>query len=79
MHDLLIVLKPCSIYDPHNGRRDLRVGTRINIDSDIAAPLVKSGHLQRIVSASPLFANSTDPPRKPMKALKRIPEEPNVG
>lgn len=75
MHDLLIVLKPLSIYDPRFGRRDLRPGARINLDPDLADMYVKSGHLERIVSAAPLFVQSTDAPKKPMKQKK----EPKLG
>jgi len=75
MHDLLIVLKPLSIYDPKVGRRDLRPGARINLDPDLAAMYVKSGHLERIVAAAPLFVQSTDAPKKPMKQKK----EPKLG
>lgn len=75
MHDLLIVLKPFSIYDPKFGRRDLRPGARINLDPDLAAMYVKSGHLERIVAAAPLFVQSTDAPKKPMKQKK----EPKLG
>ena len=70
MLDLLIVLRPFSIYDPATGRRDLRPGTRINLETSIAEPWVRSGHLERVVAAAPLFASSTDPPKRPMKKTK---------
>jgi hypothetical protein len=70
MHDLLIVLKPLSIADARFGRRELRPGTRINLDPILAAKLIKSGHLERVNVAAPLFADATDPPVKPMKDLK---------
>jgi hypothetical protein len=75
MHDLLIVLKPFSIYDPRYGRKDLRPGARINLDPDLAEMYVRSGHLERIVAAAPLFVQSTDAPKKPMKQKK----EPKLG
>lgn len=70
MLDLLIVLRPFSIYDPRTGRRDLRPGSRINLDPEIAESWIRSGHLERIVAAAPLFASSTDPPKKTMKRKK---------
>jgi hypothetical protein len=70
MHDLLIVLKPFSVYDPSTGRRDLRPGTRINLSSDLADRFVREGYAQRVVAAAPLFADSTDPPEKPMRKRK---------
>jgi hypothetical protein len=70
MHDLLIVLRPFSIYDEARGRRELRPGTMVNLSSDLADRMVKQGYAQRVAAAAPLFAESTDPPRKPMKARK---------
>ena len=70
MLDLLVVLKPFSIYDSRTGRRDLRPGSRINLDAEVAEPWIRSGHLERIVAAAPLFTSSTDPPRRTMKGKK---------
>jgi hypothetical protein len=75
MHDLLIVLRPFSVHDPAVGRRDLRPGARINLSSDLAERLVRDGYAQRVAAAAPLFAESTDPPEKPMRRRK----EPKIG
>jgi hypothetical protein len=70
MHDLLIVLRPFSVYDSAVGRRDLRPGARINLSSDLAERLVRDGYAHRVAAAAPLFAESTDPPEKPMRKRK---------
>ena len=53
MHDLLIVLRPFSVYERGRGRRDLRPGTTITMEPELAERFVKSGHLQRSAPASP--------------------------
>ena len=75
MHDLLIVLRNCSVDQPGTGRRELRPGTVVNLDAELAARLVAKGYLERVVAAAPLFAQATDPPKKPM----RKPKESNDG
>lgn len=74
MHDLLIVLRNCSVYQPGVGRRDLRPGTVVNLDPSIAATMVAKGYMERVAPAAPLFAQATDAPRKPM----RKPKEPRT-
>lgn len=74
MHDLLIVLRNCSVYQPGVGRRDLRPGTVVNLDPVLADRMVAKGYMERVVSAAPLFAQATDAPRKPM----RKPKEPRT-
>lgn len=70
MHDLLMVVRNCAIYQPGVGRRNLRPGTIINLEQSIAEHLVRKGYLERVVSAAPLFAQATDPPKKPMRKRK---------
>lgn len=70
MHDLLMVVRNCAIYQPGVGRRNLRPGTIINLEQSIAEHLVRKGYLERVVAAAPLFAQATDPPKKPMRKRK---------
>lgn len=70
MHDLLMVVRNCAIYQPGVGRRNLRPGTIINLEQSVAEHLVRKGYLERVVSAAPLFAQATDPPKKPMRKRK---------
>lgn len=70
MHDLLMVIRNCAIYQPGVGRRDLRPGTVLNLDPSAAEPLVRKGYLERVVAAAPLFVQATDPPKKPMRKPK---------
>lgn len=70
MHDLLMVVRNCAIYQPGVGRRNLRPGTIINLEQSVAEHLVRKGYLERVVAAAPLFAQATDPPKKPMRKRK---------
>lgn len=73
MHDLLIVVKECAIFDPIYGRRILRVGCTVNMTPEAARPYVEKGHMKVVSAAAPLFAQATDPPRKPKKKAKEPP------
>jgi hypothetical protein len=66
MHDLLIVLRNLSIYEPGVGRRDLRPGATVNMPPEMAERFVKSGHLRRVVAEN----------REPAKPMKRRRKEP---
>jgi hypothetical protein len=70
MHDLLIVIKTCAVYQVGVGRRELRPGTIVNLEPALAESLVKKGYLERVATAAPLFVQATDPPKKPMRKPK---------
>lgn len=70
MHDLLIVLRNCSVYQAGIGRRDLRPGTIVNLEPSIANALVRKGYLERVAPAAPLFVQASDPPKKPIRKKK---------
>ena len=76
MHDLLMVLKEFAIYDDElKGRRVLRVGTIVNLPPDIAARYVSKGYARLMQPAAPLFAEATNPPKKPKKKAKESPPD----
>lgn len=75
MHDLLIVLRNLSIYEPGVGRRDLRPGATVNMPPEMSERFVKSGHLRRVVTAAPLFAEENREPAKPMKRRRKEPPQ----
>jgi len=70
MHDLLIILKNCSVHEPWIGRRDLRPGAVLNADEATARRLIDAGYAMRAVEPAPLFVDSTAPPAKPTKKKK---------
>ena len=67
MHDLLIDLRPCAVYDPGTGRRDLRPGTVVNLAPDLADKAVARGVARRLVEPAPLFVDSERPTKRPKK------------
>ena len=75
MHDLLIVIHECAVADPVYGRRVLRVGCTVNMTPEAARPYVEKGHMRLVSPAAPLFAQATDPPRKPKKKPKETPPD----
>lgn len=73
MHDLLMVLKPVSVYEPGVGRRNMRPGAIIEVDPTLADQLVRKGYCQRVQPSAPLFAQEPEAPTKPMKRRKEPP------
>jgi len=70
MHDLLIILRNCSIQ-LDGSRMDLRPGAIVNVPPSVAQNLISKGYARHAVPPAPLFVNSTDPPKKPKKASRR--------
>jgi hypothetical protein len=70
MHELLIVLRTFSIADERSGRREVRPGCVVSIPTELVDGLIRSGHAMRVTPPAPLFAESTEPPPKPMRGRK---------
>ena len=67
MHDLLMVLRTFSVADPATGRRELRPGTIVNMESSLADWAVREKLARRLVEPAPLFVDSERPRGKPKK------------
>jgi hypothetical protein len=67
VHDLLIVLRPFSVFDPGTGRRELRPGTIVNLAPDLADKAVAKGIARRLIEPAPLFVDSERPTKRPKK------------
>lgn len=58
MRDLLVIRRNCAVWEALHGRRDLRPGCIVEVDSAIAEKLVADGSAERLVKPAPLFEES---------------------
>lgn len=58
MRDLLVIRRNCAVWEPLQGRRDLRPGCIVEVEARIADRLIASGCAERLVNPAPLFEES---------------------
>lgn len=72
MRDLLVIRRNCSVWEALYGRRDLRPGCIVEVESSIAEKLIADGSAERLVRPAPLFEESAQlaavPKRRQRKA-----------